>query len=281
VLWERDELNESEREFEIGLRDAESHGRTGFAIIASLGLVRIWAASGRRDQAFDLLSTCRNANRPLALPEPFAARVDAAEARLLIESSRAEAKRRIGHMQDSLESVLLRTQLALANGDRKEASELLSQIEDDLPTPRRRLQWQLLDARAGSASSGESLRAAVEFAAHEGFIRSFVDEGDELLRLLHEQSGAGPAWFVQDVLAAIEASAKTTSSGAGGLVDPLSDREQVVLSYLPSWVSSSEIAAELYISLNTLKSHLRSIYRKLGASSRREAVVQARSRGLL
>jgi LuxR family maltose regulon positive regulatory protein len=54
-----------------------------------------------------------------------------------------------------------------------------------------------------------------------------------------------------------------------------------VLSYLPSWVSSSEIAAELYISLNTLKSHLRSIYRKLGASSRREAVVQARSRGLL
>jgi LuxR family maltose regulon positive regulatory protein len=207
--------------------------------------------------------------------------VDAAEARLLIESSRAEAKRLIGHMQDSLETVFLRIQLALADGDCKEASELLSQIEEDLPTPRRRLEWRLLDARARSASSGESLRAAVEFAAHEGFIRSFVDEGDELLPLLHQQTGAGPAWFVQDVFAAIEASAKTTSSGAAGLVDPLSEREQVVLSYLPSWVSSSEIAAELYISLNTLKSHLRSIYRKLGASSRREAVTQARSRGLL
>jgi LuxR family maltose regulon positive regulatory protein len=281
VLWERDELNESEREFETGLRDAERHRRTGFAIIASLGLVRIWAASGRRDQAFDLLSTCRDTNRPLALPEPFATRVDAAEARLLIESSRAEARRLIGHMQDSLEAVFLRTQLALADGDCTEASELLAQIGEDLPTPRRRLQWRLLDARARSASSGESLRAAVEFAAHEGFIRSFVDEGDELLPLLRQQTGAGPAWFVQDVLAAIEASAKTTSSGADGLVDPLSDREQVVLSYLPSWVSSSEIAAELYISLNTLKSHLRSIYRKLGASSRREAVTQARSRGLL
>ena len=99
--------------------------------------------------------------------------------------------------------------------------------------------------------------------------------------LLHQQSGAGPVWFVQDILAAVDASAKTTPPGAEGLVDPLSDREQVVLSYLPSWVSSSEIAAELYISLNTLKSHLRSIYRKLGVSSRREAVVQARSRGLL
>ena len=281
VLWERDELNESEREFETGLRDAESHRRTGFAIIASLGLVRIWAASGRREQAFDLLSTCRNTNRPLTLPEPFASRVDAAEARLLIESSRAEAKRRIAHMQDSLETVFLRTQLALASGDRDEASNLLTQVEKDLTTPRRRLQWQLLDARAGSASSEESLRAAVEFAAHEGFIRCFVDEGEELLSLLHQQSGTGPSWFVQDVLGAFEASAKTMSSGADGLVEPLSEREQVVLSYLPSWVSSAEIAAELYISLNTLKSHLRSIYRKLGASSRREAVLQARSRGLL
>ncbi len=281
VLWERDELDESEREFETGLRDAESHRRTGFAIIASLGLVRIWAASGRRDQAFDLLSTCRDTNRPLGLPEPFATRVDAAEARLLIESSRAEAKRLIGHMQDSLETVFLRTQLALATGDRKEASELLSSTEEDLQTPRRRLQWQLLDARSGSASSGPSLRAALELAAHEGFIRCFVDQGDQLLPLVHQQSGAGPAWFVQDVLAAFEASANRSSSGAKGLVDPLSEREQVVLSYLPSWVSSGEIAAELYISLNTLKSHLRSIYRKLGASSRREAVTQARSRGLL
>jgi LuxR family maltose regulon positive regulatory protein len=86
---------------------------------------------------------------------------------------------------------------------------------------------------------------------------------------------------VQDVLAAFETSSRATAPRGEGLVEPLSQREQVVLSYLPSWVSSNEIAAELYISLNTLKSHLRSIYRKLGASSRREAVVLARSRGLL
>jgi LuxR family maltose regulon positive regulatory protein len=281
VHWERDELDESEREFETALRDAESHSRTGFAIIASLGLVRIWAASGRRHEALDLLSTCRETNRPLALPEPFATRVDAAEARLLLESSTSDARRIVRHLPESLETLFLRVRLALAQGDRDEASRLLALMEDDRTTPRRRLQWQLLDARTRSASSTQSLRAAVEFAASEGFIRCFVDEGDELLPLLHQQSGAGPAWFVQDVLAALDGSARITSSSDEGLVDPLSDREQVVLSYLPSWVSSGEIAAELYISLNTLKSHLRSIYRKLGASSRREAVVQARSRGLL
>ena len=281
VQWERDELDESEREFETALREAETHSRIGFAVIASLGLARIWAVSGRRDQAFDLLSRCRHTNRPLALPEPFATRVDSTEARLLVDSSTSEAGRLIGHMPESLETCFLRVRLALARGDRRQASELLAQVTAGLTTPRRRLQWQLLDARARSASSEESLGAAVDFAAREGFIRCFVDERDGLLPLLHEQSGAGPAWFVRDVLAAFEAAAKTTKADTEAIVDPLSEREQVVLSYLPSWVSSSEIAAELYISLNTLKSHLRSIYRKLGVSSRREAVVQARSRGLL
>jgi LuxR family maltose regulon positive regulatory protein len=284
VQWERDELDESEREFETALREAETHSRTAFAVMASLGLVRIWRAAGRLDEASDLITTCRRTNRPLALPEPFATRVDAAEAYLLVESSPSEAGRLIDRMPASLETAFLRTRLALVRGDPNGASEVLAQIEDDLTTPRRRLRWQLLDARTGSASSEESLRAALELAAREGFIRCFVDEGDDLLPLLHEQAGAAPACFVQDVLSAFETSSRATApraEGKQGLVEPLSQREQVVLSYLPSWVSSNEIAAELYISLNTLKSHLRSIYRKLGASSRREAVVLARSRGLL
>jgi LuxR family maltose regulon positive regulatory protein len=281
VHLERDELDESEREFEIALREAETHNRTGFAVIASLGLVRIWSASGRREQAIDLLSSCRRANRPLALPEPFATRVDAAEARLLVETSPSEAARLVRRLPAALTTSFLRVRLDLASGNRRGAAELLAQASPELTTPRRRLEWQLLDARSRSATSAESLRAALELAAREGFIRCFLDEGKELVALLHEQSGGVPAWFVQDVLAAFEGSATTTAPDAEGLVDPLSEREQVVLSYLPSWVSSSEIAAELYISLNTLKSHLRSIYRKLGASSRREAVVQARSRGLL
>ncbi|HWC38941.1 MAG TPA: LuxR C-terminal-related transcriptional regulator [Acidimicrobiales bacterium] len=281
VQLERDELDESERDFELALREAEAHSRTGFAVIASLGLVRILAASDRRDQALDLISTCRRLNRPLALPEPFATRLDMAEARLSVESSTTEAARLIDRLPAALGTSFLRVRLELARGNRQAASELLAQAEQDLTTPRRRLEWQLLDARCGSGTSRESLRTALELAAREGFIRCFLDEGEELVPLLHEQSGAGPTWFVQDVLAAFEASSATTSPSVEGLVDPLSEREKVVLSYLPSWVSSSEIAAELYISLNTLKSHLRSIYRKLGASSRREAVVLARSRGLL
>jgi len=61
----------------------------------------------------------------------------------------------------------------------------------------------------------------------------------------------------------------------------LSEREIEVLSYLPTMLTVGEIAGELYISVNTVKAHMRSIYCKLGASRRREAVDQAYERGIL
>jgi LuxR family transcriptional regulator, maltose regulon positive regulatory protein len=64
-------------------------------------------------------------------------------------------------------------------------------------------------------------------------------------------------------------------------VVPLSDREMAVLALLPSLLSAREIADEFTVSVNTVKSHIRSIYAKLGVSTRREAVRHARDAGLL
>ena len=61
----------------------------------------------------------------------------------------------------------------------------------------------------------------------------------------------------------------------------LSQRELEVLRLLPSGLSQREIAAELYVSFNTVKTHTRAIFRKLGAASRAEAVARARELGLL
>jgi LuxR family maltose regulon positive regulatory protein len=61
----------------------------------------------------------------------------------------------------------------------------------------------------------------------------------------------------------------------------LTERELAVLALLPSLLTAGEIAAEFTVSVNTVKSHLRSIYTKLGVSSRREAVARARDSGLL
>jgi LuxR family maltose regulon positive regulatory protein len=66
-----------------------------------------------------------------------------------------------------------------------------------------------------------------------------------------------------------------------GLLEPLSDRERDVLRLLPTLLPNTEIAGELFVSVNTVKTHVKSIYRKLDVSSRREAVARARQLRLI
>lgn len=66
-----------------------------------------------------------------------------------------------------------------------------------------------------------------------------------------------------------------------GAAEPLTDRELAVLRYLPSPMSQRDIATELFVSLNTVKTHCRAIYRKLAVTDRKAAVQAARDAGLL
>ncbi|MGH1488545.1 MAG: LuxR C-terminal-related transcriptional regulator [Acidimicrobiales bacterium] len=84
-------------------------------------------------------------------------------------------------------------------------------------------------------------------------------------------------------LARIEArhGALPSAPEVAGLVDNLTEREQAVLHYLPSQLTQRDIAAELYVSLNTVRTHCKAIYRKLGVGDRKAAVQAARDLGLL
>jgi LuxR family maltose regulon positive regulatory protein len=66
-----------------------------------------------------------------------------------------------------------------------------------------------------------------------------------------------------------------------GMIEPLTDRELAILRLLPAPTPQRELASALFVTPNTLKTHLRAIYRKLGAESRGEAVIRARERGLI
>ena len=65
------------------------------------------------------------------------------------------------------------------------------------------------------------------------------------------------------------------------MLEPLSNRERTLLSYLETMLSTEEIASELFVSANTVKSHTKSIYRKLGVTRRRQAVLRGRALRLL
>lgn len=71
------------------------------------------------------------------------------------------------------------------------------------------------------------------------------------------------------------------ATGSPYLVEPLSDRELQVLRLLNSDLSGPQIAQELFISLNTLRTHSKHIFTKLGVSSRRAAVRRAQEEGLI
>ena len=120
-----------------------------------------------------------------------------------------------------------------------------------------------------------ALQTALALAEPLDALRPFAHAGPRVRELLVHQHGSfGTAEaFAQRVLAA----------GAGGQDrhTMLSERELTVLGLLPSMLSLDEIATDLTVSVNTVKSHVRSIYTKLGVSSRRTAVLSAHEHGLL
>jgi LuxR family transcriptional regulator, maltose regulon positive regulatory protein len=85
----------------------------------------------------------------------------------------------------------------------------------------------------------------------------------------------------REVLAAFGQRSPTAAPSKPLLVEALSERELAVLRRLPSSLSNQEIASLLFVSLNTVKTQIKSIYRKLGVSSRHEAIERARHLGLL
>jgi LuxR family maltose regulon positive regulatory protein len=88
-------------------------------------------------------------------------------------------------------------------------------------------------------------------------------------------------WLTTDLVAALDGRVEQGASAPAELLEPLSEREREVLRYLPTIMSNADIAAELFVSVNTVKTHVKSIYRKLGATRRQEAVRCARQLGLL
>ena len=117
---------------------------------------------------------------------------------------------------------------------------------------------------------------AVELASTAGLVQSVASQGPEVLAMLELQAWIAPEPWLDRVRRAASPRAGGTFSDPSQLGDHLTKREMVVLRMLPSRLTLREIAGELFISVNTLKFHLRVIYRKLGVRSRTEAAEVAR-----
>ena len=97
------------------------------------------------------------------------------------------------------------------------------------------------------------------------------------LELVEQTSSSAPAAWLDRLRRAASMGQQPGGTGPHHLIEPLTARERDVLRFLPSRLTISEIADELYVSVNTLKFHLKVIYRKLGVRSRGEAAAIART----
>jgi LuxR family maltose regulon positive regulatory protein len=161
---------------------------------------------------------------------------------------------------------------------------------------RLQLQAVLVDARRGEAVPARARLLAALAEAHAlGLVRSVLDAGPELLRLVAEAAAGGVldpvlSFYVERLLAA-EAAAVAwiapppqqqpprPSRGSGAPAEPLSERERTVLELLAQALPSKRIARTLGVSYTTVKWHLKNIYAKLGVASRDEAVARMRDLG--
>lgn len=125
----------------------------------------------------------------------------------------------------------------------------------------------------------EHLTAAIEAARVEGIRRPFRQLAPRLTGALRRYRVLGGPHV--DFVAGLVDEPGADPSGAAAPAERLTERELVIVGYLPTMLKASEIAADLFVSVNTVKAHLRSIYRKLDVTNRREAVERARAEGLL
>jgi LuxR family maltose regulon positive regulatory protein len=221
-------------------------------------------------------------------PPGIVARRRAVEARELLLHGQVEGAQQVLDEADDDETLELaaeRVRLAVSKEDLDAAEQILERWPTE-PQPRARLTRMLWSAAVADLRGDE--RRAVELTAAvtreampEGHVGLFLDVGRPVLRPTRELYATEPSPFLRGVLEHPLFTAPAGGRSARELVAQLTEQELVVLGFLPSRLSNAAIAAQLGVSLNTIKTHLKHIYQKFNASGRSEAIEVAERLGLL
>ncbi len=307
AAYERNDLETAAehavRALELGVQRSDEE----IQVRASLLLARVEQARGERAQALKRLQAqVAQAQQPRLVREILlwqarlalaAGEVAAAQRRLTARALPVEQ----ATLRLEEQETLLAARLQIAGGESQAALKQLAPWRRDARAHRRtRSETEILALQAlAYSAAGEPTRAAkalalsLSLAQPRSLVRVFLDEGKAMQLLIadfrlqiEEQSPRLRAYLYQ-LLAAFtnETSARARKSEITTLkseipFEPLSPQEQRVLRLLAAGLSNPEIARELVVSTNTIKTQVKSIYRKLNVSTREEARAAARELSL-
>jgi LuxR family transcriptional regulator, maltose regulon positive regulatory protein len=226
------------------------------------------------------------------LPPRLALVLACAEGVAMIAAGRPERAAQVisksAHDGRWAEVELVKARLALAGGDPKGAVALLSDAQSGtlgVLHPATAIELRALAAVAQHQRGDDDaalglVEEALELAEPEGYQGPFLTIGAPLRELISRRIRAGTAHraLAGQLGEALGPHAGRAYEQRGALVlDPLSERETAVLRFLPTPLSKAEIASEMFVSVNTVKTHMKNIYRKLDVTDRAQAVRRART----
>lgn len=310
VLCEWNELEAAEAHLLAGIKLARQGGHTVQALGGILALACVKQARGRLQEALVVSDQsqelARQTNDPFFVN--FVARYPVIlwlaenEVERAVSCARASGLTMYEEIEDvtSLPStyfllieLFLAIQLSVAQGKLSEADRLLRQTRarlDASPQPQWQITWLILHALACQAQGQEeqatrSLASALACAEPAGYIRAFIEKGSAMISLLRSLLHLKPlanysqGYIRRILLAAGEQLPKQMQTENAN--DLLSTRELAVLRYLAEGYSNREIARQLILTENTVRTHTKRLYSKLDVHSRTQAVALARTLGLL
>ncbi|AUZ88547.1 helix-turn-helix transcriptional regulator [Arthrobacter agilis] len=269
-----------------------------------VAMARIREAEGDLAGAFDLLDTAERLYvgdyfpdvRPVAA---LKARIRVAQGRVgdalgWVRDRGLSPDDELSYIREFEHITLARVLLARSTAEGSvhpldEATRLLGRLLDAAEDGGRTgsiIEILVLQASAGHlrgdlAAALAPLQRALTLAGPEGHVRVFLDEGAPMASLLRAAAKQQPSSVQLRRLLTSGDDVDQAAPGNPGLIEPLSDRELEVLRLLGTDLDGPDIARELMVSLNTLRTHTRHIYTKLGVTNRRAAVRRARELDLI
>ena len=327
ILYEMNELSEAQQLLEQHEEALKLAMPLDIMVMGHTTLARIYYAHGAYDDALSLLGKAEEVTRRLETPR-LAMVLQQEKVRLALRrGDKLRAEQQLREIEGSevwqafsnwtmpasnpetpeIQSLRVRLRLGKAAEVLQPLASALTKAEK-AARYRQALTLRILEAEALDAcddrpSALRVLGQALTFAAPQGYVRAFADEGEAVVRLIREMrktviagtSGEHADISTQYLDSILSAAGKGRSSIPGmdkpqapesepeleQPVESLSDREKEVLEMVASGCSNREAAEKLFVSEATVKFHLHNINSKLGVNSRNKAVVLARRLGLI
>lgn len=282
VLLANGVLAEADEHATVAAQDMAERSLTVAEVRARLVAVEVATARFGPVSGRQLLAATRRTLERRYLGTDIRWWLDAAEARLcLLDGAPVDAQRLIDRLPPSNVRLLLEARAGLLTGDGLMVSRALDALDAmNDPSPREQIEALLLRAQLDPrARANEQLRAAAALTVRSGLTHTFLREGPEVVRLARRANVEGPTPQLANLLERVAPARRP--AGIGSFAEPLADRELVLLRLLPTHLTYREIADHMCVSINTVKTYQKALFRKLDAAKRSEAVAVARQAGLI